>query len=194
MLKATLVITIVLSAMPVFGQQVLYFYNGNNLEYICSAKFPTPETTVTVSAASTANPVSFTATAHGFDYQSATTINPIVKIVGGTVNWTAINGVWKATPTSANAFTIPVDSSTFGALTGTLVVTTQSPRTQNSVWSIKKLIYDVANNLIAVSWAGNPGGSGNTSTLTGSTSFTVLQSGSDATDKACASRASYSYQ
>ncbi len=122
------------------GYQVISVYSGTNLTYKCIARSNQIRSrTITVSAASNANPVSFTATGHGLDYQSGATTTPVVKITGGTGNWTVINGVWVATPTSANAFTIAVDSTSLGALTGTLVVTTLAPSISDAVWSIHKL-------------------------------------------------------
>ncbi len=108
-----------LACGALFGQslQTINYYSSTDLIYTCTAYSTQPKTaTITVSAASNASPVSFTATAHGFDYPTASTNLPTVKITGGTLNWTPINGVWVATVTSANAFTIAVDSTTFGAL------------------------------------------------------------------------------
>lgn len=71
--------------------------------------------TITISAATNANPVVFTANAHGLSTGDGITIS------GGTGNWAAVNGSWTITVTGANTFSIPVDSTTFGAITGTLV-------------------------------------------------------------------------
>lgn len=170
---------------PATPYQKIFAYTGTNLEYICVARSNQQSvSTITVSAASNANPVSFTATAHGFDYQSAATTTPVVTITGATGNWTPINGTWKATPTSANAFTIAVNSTTFGALTGTLVVTTRAAKTTDARWAIQRFVYDGSNNLIWSGWAANPAGAGSTNTSAGSTGF----------DFACASRTTYSYQ
>lgn len=167
------------------GYQQISVYSGTNLIYQCIARSSQIRVrTVTVSAASNASPVSFTATGHGFDYQGGATTTPVVKITGGTGNWTAINGVWLATPTSANAFTIAVDSTSFGALAGTLVVTTLAPSITDGVWSIQKSIYDGSNNLIWTGWAANAGGAGATDLKAGATAFNF----------ACASRTTYSYQ
>jgi hypothetical protein len=70
---------------------------------------------VTITAASNANPVSLTSNSHGLSTGDGITIS------GGTGNWTAINGSWTVTVTGVNTFTIPVDSTAFGALTGTPV-------------------------------------------------------------------------
>lgn len=144
---------------PPFATQVLSDYSGTDLVYTGYAMSNSGESTVTVSAASNANPVSFTATAHGFNFVgAAATMLPVVRITGATGNWTPINGVWVATPTSANAFTIAVDSSGFGALTGTLVVTTLAPRTSQPVWSISKNVYTAGGVLVWTGWAALPAG------------------------------------
>jgi hypothetical protein len=70
--------------------------------------------TTAITAATNANPVQLTANAHGFVVGSTFNIN----IVGGTGNWTAINGNFTATVVDANDFTIPVNSSSFGSLSG----------------------------------------------------------------------------
>lgn len=152
--------------------QVIYDYaGGNTLTYIGYALSDQISTvTITVSAATNANPVSFTATAHGFDYQAKATILPTVCISGATGNWTPINGCWTATPTDANDFTIPVNSTAFGALTGTLVVTTRAPLTSSPIWAINKLVYDGSNRLIWSGWATNPGGAGAVNPVASSTS------------------------
>lgn len=172
-------------APTAIGYQELYVYSGSNLTYKCLARSSQILVRrVTVSAASNANPVSFTATGHGFDYQSGATTTPVVKITGGTGNWVAINGVWVATPTSANAFTIAVDSTSFGALAGTLVVTTLAPSINAAVWSIHKFVYDGSSNLIWSGWGSNPGGLGANALLSGATAQNLV----------CASRTTYSYQ
>lgn len=174
---------------PNSGWQTVFFYDGSsNLEYICYARSSQPERTITVSTASNANPVSFTATAHGlgaYGTHSAASLAPLVKITGGTGNWAAVNGTWKATVTSADAFTIAVDSTSFGAYgSQALTVTTRSPRTTDAVWSIKRFFYDGSNNLIGVGWAAAAGGA----------SATTASGGGSGTDKQCSARANYAYQ
>lgn len=170
---------------PPIAFQKLFYYSGSNIQYVCQTLSDRiNEQPITVTAASNANPVSFTATAHGFDYQSGATTLPAVKISGGTGNWTAINGVWVATPTSANAFTIAVNSTTFGALTGTLVVTTRAPLTTANYWAVQKYVYDGSNNLIGSFWSATPGG----------LSSTALVAGGVALNSICANRAMLAYQ
>jgi hypothetical protein len=70
---------------------------------------------VSVTAATNANPAALTSTAHGL------TTGQKVTISGATGSWVPINGTWAVTVTGANTFTIPVDSTAFGALAGTVV-------------------------------------------------------------------------
>ncbi len=172
---------------PSFGAQKLLYYSGSNLTYVCAAKSAQLNpSTITVSAASNASPASFTATAHGLgDYATfGATSTPTVCITGYTGNWTALNGCFTVTTTSANAFTIAVDSSAFGAVTGTPVFTTLAPRWNQAVWSILKLVYDGSNNLVFQGWAAAPGGAGSSTEAGGST----------ASKYKCSTRASYGYQ
>lgn len=170
-------------------QSILY-YSGSDLQYKCEAKSTQPKAaTVTVSAASNANPVSFTATTHSLFYTSTATALPVVNITGGTGNWTVINGNWVATPTSANAFTIPVDSTSLGALTGTLVVTTLSPRLTDAVWKVELFAYDGSHNLLFHGIAVAAAGAG---------AAPVVGPGNvgppDQFNQICANRASLAYQ
>ncbi len=157
---------------PYVGYQTLAYVSGSNLIYLCQAK-SSVTSTITVSAASNASPVSFTATAHNIgDYANlGATVTPIVLISGGTGNWAAVNGTWTATITTANAFTIPVDSSGFGAVTGTLAVTTMSPRLNVAQWAVQHFTYDGSNNLTSTGWAQNPGGAGGTNLRGSSTGY-----------------------
>src|SRR5579872_3336445 len=125
--------------------QNIYYYSGSNLIYSCTALAIQPSSAITVSAVSNASPASFTATAHGLDFPGAATTSPVVSISGGTGAWAAINGSWVATIITANAFTIPVDSTSFGALTVTLVVTTQAPKGTAPVWQVKNYVYSGSN-------------------------------------------------
>lgn len=72
--------------------------------------------TLSVSAATNASPVSITSNSHGLVTGQRVTLS------GATGSWTPINGVFVITKTGTNTFTIPVDSTGFGALTGTVVV------------------------------------------------------------------------
>lgn len=180
-------------APPDTSYSIINYYSSTNLTYICKAPGNInpvlSSQVITTTAASNANPVSFTATAHGLgDYATygaaGAMPTPVVIISGATGNWTPINGVWLATVTSADAFTIPVNSTTFGALTGTLVVSTTSPRWNKAVWSIQKYVYDASNNLAGIYGAVNPGGAGSTTPVGASTAFAFT----------CSTRTSLAYQ
>lgn len=172
------------SGPPPAATQSLRYFSGSSLIYACTALSSQPgqPATLTVTAASNANPVSLTITAHGIgDYANlGATVNAILQISGGTGNWTAINGTFTATVTSANAVTIPVNSTAFGALTGTLVVTTTAPLLAAPVWAIQKFWWDGSSpaNPIADAWLAK----------------TSAHGSSTAYDKGCSSRASYAAQ
>ena len=68
-----------------------------------------------ISAATNASPVVLTSTGHGLNTGASVTIS------GATGSWTPINGTSTITKIDANSFSIPVDSTAFGALTGTVV-------------------------------------------------------------------------
>jgi hypothetical protein len=159
-------------APPPNGYQSILYYSGTNLIYMCKARAEQQSaTSVTVSTASNANPVSFTATAHGFgDFAThGATTTPTVRIQGCTGGWTAINGVWLATITSANAFTIAVDSTAFGAFPAACRFDSRTPRWNASVWSVSKMMYDGSSNLVGIFWPVVPGGLSATNLLGGRT-------------------------
>lgn len=171
---------------PPLATQMVLVYTGSSLTYQCITRSIQPQArSVTVSAGTNASPVVFTATAHGFDYQSLATTTPAIRITGATAGWAGINGVWVATPTSANAFSIAVDTSAFGTFVGqTITVTTYAPSLAAKIWSIMKLVYDASSNLIWTGWGSETGGAGSTNLPGGATSANL----------ACSSRTSYSYQ
>jgi hypothetical protein len=60
-------------------------------------------------------------------------------------------------PTSANAFTLDVDTTTFGAFAGqTITVTTRAPLTTKAIWSIKTFIYDATGHLVLTAYRADP--------------------------------------
>ncbi len=172
---------------PLTAFQSLLYFSGSNVIYICKAPSRTTKTsTITVSAASNASPVSFTATAHGFgDFATlGATSTPVVKITGYTGNWAPVNGVWSIITTSADAFTIAVDTTTFGAVTGTAVFTTMAPLWNQPIWAIQHFVYDGSSNLIFSGWAANNLGAGNSSLVGGSSGLSYK----------CSTRTTYGYQ
>lgn len=74
-----------------------------------------PTGNVAITAASNANPVVLTANGHGLS------TNNYITISGATSGWAPINGTWPITFLSSNTFSIPVDSTSFGALSGSPV-------------------------------------------------------------------------
>lgn len=77
----------------------------------------------TITAATNANPVVLTSVAHGLA-SGATVI-----ITGATGGWTGINGTFIATVTGVDTFSIPVDSTAFGALAGSPIFNPQDLNT-----------------------------------------------------------------
>lgn len=72
---------------------------------------------IAITSATNANPAEFTTSAaHGLTSGQRYTIS------GATVGWVGVNGVFVVTVTSTTKFTIPVNSTGFGALSGALVV------------------------------------------------------------------------
>jgi len=151
---------------PYVGYQKLFYYSGTNIQYICIAKNVGPQSTITVSAATAATPGVFTSVGHGFELGSRAR----VTVSGGTGNWTAANGYWTLEPIDVDTFTIrslttgtDLDTSTFGAVAGTIRVATTAPRSTAYVWTIQKLKYDGGSNLTGTFWAvgGTSGTQGN---------------------------------
>jgi len=147
------------SGPPVVPLQTFLFYSGSNLQYVCYAKSLSPNSFFTIASATAASPAVFTFTAHGFYVANAIT-TPRVTVTGATGSWVSLNTDWLLTPVSANTFTLanPVtgtnlNSTGFGALTGTVVLNTTAPRTSQNYWSILKLTYDGSSNLTGKFWA-----------------------------------------
>ena len=76
--------------------------------------------TATISAVTNAAAAKMTSAAH------LLTTGDIVQITGFTVGWTGANGTFTVTVVDANNFTIPVDSTAFGAISGAPVFTAAS--------------------------------------------------------------------
>lgn len=133
-------------------QQILTYDGSSNLLYMCQAKsvqMTEATRSVAISAASNAAAAVLTSASHGFNANSL----PIITVSGGTGNWTGVNGTRTATIIDANTFSVPVNSTGFGALTGSLVFTTQAPRTNRPVWAVWKGVY-TGTNLIWAGWVG----------------------------------------
>lgn len=158
-------------------------YTANIADYICWAPSGQPSSTITVSAISNANTGVMTATAHGFYYASGVTQKIVVFISGLNGNWTPLNGLHVLIPASANSFTTDVDTTAFGAVTGTIVVTTKAPRATSRIWSVQSLVADGSGNQTILSFAAN------SVSVTGTLSD--LTSGTTGFVFACAAPASY---
>lgn len=170
------------------GSQSLNVYSGTDLTYRCVAPSSSAATsTITVTTATAANPGVFTATAHGFDYQSGATITVLVFINGFTGGWTGLNGLHVLTPSSANALTSDVDTSGFGAFGAQVpALITRAVRTTDAVWAIQHYVYDGSHNTI---WSGWAAGAANATATSGD-----LVGGRPSYSFACASRTTYAYQ
>lgn len=86
-----------------------------------------------ITAATNANPAVLTQAGHQFVTGDQITIS------GATGNWKAINGVFPVTVTGANTYSIPVNSTTFGALAGAPVSGLPMTRTQAQFLAAIKL-------------------------------------------------------
>lgn len=137
---------------PDTGYQMILTYSGSNLLYLCKANSIQP-TSPSISITSVSNAAAAVITVsggHGFN----TSALPLVTISGGTGNWTPLNASLTATVINSTTFSVPIDSSGFGVVTGTLVYTTRAPRTTSSVWSVQKFVYDGSDNMIWSGWVG----------------------------------------
>jgi hypothetical protein len=131
-------------------------YSGTSLVYTCESQSNDAvvtgrrsHTQVPISAVSKATAAVITSTGHGLPISS----RPQITISGATgTGWTAINGNFTATVIDADTFSIPVDSSAFGTLGGTVVFLTTAPRLTVAEWSVKRLVYDASSNLIWSGW------------------------------------------
>ena len=134
--------------------QKLLFYSGTNLAYVCTAlSGQGMQTSLNITTATNANPGVFTSTAHGFDL----TTNPRVTFATAPTGWSALTvGSWIVVPINANTFSLrgaetgtALDTSGFGAWSGTYAMKTYAPRTNQNVWQIEKFQYDGSNNLVS---------------------------------------------
>lgn len=149
---------------PVKDQHTKYgFVSGSN-NYICFAKTPAAPVTVSVNTISNASTAVITLASHGFDLRST----PTVTFKGATGNWLPLNTGFVATPIDANSFSIPLNTSSFGAITGTITMTTQAPMLNQNIWLVQKTTVD-ASGQPAYLWSTN--GYGNTCQNLSSLSF-----------------------
>jgi hypothetical protein len=140
------------SAQSPDDDSMVFGYSGTDLTYICYARSVATtgyraSTFVSISGVSKATAAVVTSAAHGFPAGS----RPSVTISGATgTGWTAINAAFTATVTGVDTFTIPVNSTGFGTLGGTVVFKTTAPRTVMPEWKIKKFVYTAG----VLDWSG----------------------------------------
>lgn len=147
-----------INPLPFFQPSVMftYFDGSNRVEYICQSLSQATSIRLTVSGATAASPGVFTTADHGW-YRVASGFDaagyrPKLTITGGTGNWAAANGTWLAVPISATTFSlmgldgVALNTTGFGAVTGTLTVQSQSPRLNDYHWYIRKFVYDGSGN------------------------------------------------
>ncbi len=127
------------------GVQTVFLYSGSSVSAICWAQSSAKDsnsnrhtTKVAVSAVSKANPAVVTSAGHGFTLLTL----PQITVSGATgTGWTAINTTFTATVIDANTFSIPIDSSGFGTLAGTVVFSTTAPRQTVAEWAVQMFGY-----------------------------------------------------
>lgn len=110
-----------------------------------------------ITGASNASPVVFTSPVHQLDAtlpQIAQTLGPQVTISGGTGAWAAVNGTWTATVIDGNTFSIPVNTSGFGSVSGTLQFSSSPPFIHSNVQSVSSATPAVVT--VSNSWNGDP--------------------------------------
>jgi len=134
--------------------QTVFVYSGSNVIATCwSPSSPTtllPRTaTVAISAVSKASAAVVTSTGHGFTLLT----RPQVTISGATgTGWSAINATHVATVIDANTFSIPIASTGFGTLAGTVVFTTPAPRQTVAEWSVQILLSGASPPVTGKAW------------------------------------------
>lgn len=140
------------------GYQFKIWNDGTNPTTVCKALSLQPTSNpISIASATNAATVVFTVSGgHGLN----TDARPLITISGGAGQWVVANATWTATPINSTTFSVPLDSTLIGALTGTVVFTTRAPLLTMPVWSVAKY-----------TWSGSiPTGSfwynGNSSTLT----------------------------
>lgn len=106
---------------------------------------PASNSLPTISSATKANPGVLTCTAHKLPIGSKVWIT--VAGVTGT-GWTALNTTFLVTVTDANSLTTAIDTSGFGTLGGTILVSTVAPLVSQAKWAIQFLAYDSSGNMI----------------------------------------------
>jgi hypothetical protein len=97
-----------------------------------------------ITGASNSNPVIMTAAANGLDPYfninngEGAGKGPQVSISGGTGDWAAVNGTWHATidKSNPNGFSVPIDTTSFGSITGHLTFSATPPLIHSMVKAV----------------------------------------------------------
>lgn len=141
------------------GWQVFYTYvsgANTNVCYALSTDNVRLKYIHAITGATAANPGVFTSTDLFAAFPSG---GPKITIVGGTGNWAAANGTWIAVFATQTTFSIyppgsstPLNTTTFGAVTGTLTFTTTAPALNNPVWASRLLYYNGTSQLVSKTW------------------------------------------
>jgi hypothetical protein len=157
-------------------------YSGSAVSYICTAQSLQPQSQIAVTTISNANPGSATSTGHGIFYNANGTAKIVAFISGATGMWTPINGTHVLTPTSANAFNLDVDTSTFGAWGAqSVIITTKAPLITKAIWTVQNFVSDSSGNPIFIAYRADATTS----------SLGTLGSGSTRPNSTCAASAAY---
>lgn len=128
---------VILSDGPPRDFYTRYFYTSGNDTFTCIASSQqavayTFALTSTVGGVTTS--LVFSA-GHGIHADA----KPVVTVSGGTGAWAGVNGTHAATYTSTTALSIPIDSSGYGAVAGTLVVNAFGPRLTQPIWAVSRV-------------------------------------------------------
>ena len=142
------------SGPPQTPYQQAFTYSGTNLVMQCtsSSVVTTPNRSITPTAITSISKASAAVVTvsggHGINLSTL----PTVTISGATgTGWTGINGTFVATPINTTTFSVPVNSSGFGTLGGTVQFTSTAPLLNQPVWFVKLFVYDGSNNLLSIS-------------------------------------------
>jgi hypothetical protein len=146
----------------------VYIYQNSQVVAICSS--PSTLTVglndwrkgvqIPINGIANGNPTVITSNGHGLDTSlalnnSPPTARPSISIVGATGAWLTLDATWTASVLTPNTFSIPLDSTGFGAYTQTgPYFTTTAPRAGQAEWAVQRLFYDASGNAVAKLWVG----------------------------------------
>jgi hypothetical protein len=130
-----------------------FFYSGSNLQYICSAAVLQQPTTFTV-AATTLTSIAVSTNVGTITFSSTSYLWPGARVTVSGSTTAALNGTYTITAVSsatATITTVGVGDATYN--NAALVITTNAPLLNKSVWAIQVLTY-TASTLTGTYWAG----------------------------------------